>query len=48
MLEANIDEIIAAAGSAVGMSVTGVCRGPLLSILINQGGARFFSQTGDP
>ena len=31
MLEANIDEIRAAAGSAVGMSVTGGMTGPLLS-----------------
>jgi hypothetical protein len=29
MLEANIDEIKAAAGSAVGMSVTGGMTGPL-------------------
>ena len=29
MLEANIDEIRAAAGSAVGMSVTGGMTGPL-------------------
>ena len=29
MLEANIDEIRAAAGSAVGMSVTGGVTGPL-------------------